>query len=613
MCAALAALAHRGPDGEGVAQLAEGRVWLGHRRLALVDLAGGVQPIANEDESIWAVVNGEIYDDLELRRELEARGHRFRTKSDSELLVHLYEEHGDACIAQVRGELAFVLFDARESKILAGRDRFGIKPLVYATHHGRLCIASEAKALFSLGVTAEWDLTSVSHAVGHQYLPPGRTLFKGVKALPPGCTLHARLDGQVTIRRYYELVPSAETSQPSTSAEDARVQLRALLTNAVKLRLRGDVPVGAYLSGGLDSTVVLALAAAEQPGMRAFGVTFEHAPYDEGALAARTAKALGVAFEPVLVRQRDLVDGLADAVRAAEGLAINGQLVAKYRLAASARAAGIRAVLTGEGADEAFLGYPHLRVDHFGISAERASDAMTRGVMIPRGIAPAECHRAFAAVQSSLGFVPSFMKAKLAFGAELGRLLDPAFAFAMEVPVAAMLASLGPTPNSAPPVARSAWLWTQLALQAYIVRTLGDGTEMAHSIEGRPPFLDHKLFEYAWSLPVSLRLDAAGREKAVLRDAVADFIPQEVATRPKQPFLAPPVLAHGCVFDDAHALAVEALPYAPFFDPKRARVWLDGLHRATADERAAAEPVWTMLTTAGLLGKTLGLGCAGGS
>lgn len=612
MRAALTALAHRGPDGQGLAELAQGRVWMGHRRLALVDLAGGAQPIANEDESIVAIVNGEIYDDLLLRSELTARGHRFRSQSDSELLVHLYEEHGEACVEKICGELAFVLFDQVAGKIFAGRDRFGIKPLVYAVHGGRLCIASEAKALFALGVPAAWDLVSVRHALAHQYLPPGRTLFEGVSALAPGCTLVAKLGGDVAVRRYWTLLPEAEGPGPAPSAADARDQVSVLLTRAVRRRLRSDVAVGAYLSGGLDSTAVLALAAQQDSRIRAFGVAFEHAPYDEAGIAARSAEALGVQFEPVIVRQRDLVDGLADAVRAADGLAINGQLVAKYRLAAAARAAGMGAVLTGEGADEAFLGYPHLRVDHLGASVLRPTDAIASGIMVPSRPAPFASRRALAMVERALGFVPAFLQAKLAFGADLMDLIDPGFAWPMEQSVAALLASLGPLPLSAPPVARSAWLWTQLALHGYIVRTLGDGTEMAHSIEGRPPFLDHELFQYAWSLPVALRLDSTGREKAVLRDALAERIPCEIAVRPKQPFLAPPVLAFGASLDDAHALAVAALPYAPFFDPARTRAWLDHLRHASAKERADAEPVWTTLTTAGLLGKELGLSCSGG-
>jgi len=601
MRAALAALAHRGPDGEGLIELAGGRVWLGHRRLALVDIAGGRQPIANEDATVWAVVNGEIYDDDRLRHGLEARGHVFRCRSDSELLVHLYEEYAEACVERLRGELAFVLFDVRRGRLLAGRDRFGVKPLLYAWQLGRLLIASEAKALFALGVPARWDDRGVAHAMAHQYLPPARTLFAGVNALPPGCLLEARPGAAPVVRPYYVLAPPAPIKLPLASTAAA---VRERLREAVRLRLRADVPVGIYLSGGLDSAAALALAVRERSGLRAFGVVFEHAPYDEGALAAETAAALGVPFEPVPVRQRDLIDGLEAAVQVAEGLAINGQLVAKHRLAAAARAAGIGAVLTGEGADEAFLGYPHLRLDHFGSAAERPCDAMTRGVMIPRG----DPTLALDLLERRLGFVPTFIRAKAALGARLLTLLTPARRAAFQDPFPALLDALdAPRRPGLAPVETSAWLWTRLALAGYILRTLGDGTEMAHSIEGRPPFLDHVLFEYAWSLPVGLRLDSAGREKAVLREALRGLLPAAVLARPKQPFLAPPVLAFGEGFDAARGLLLSVVTYAPFFDPTAVTRWIDALADAGTEARVAAEPVWTLLTTAGLLGRTLGL------
>jgi asparagine synthase (glutamine-hydrolysing) len=608
MEAALATIAHRGPDGEGLARRLGGRVWLGHRRLALVDVDGGAQPIANEDESVVAVVNGEIYDDARLRRELRARGHVLRTRSDSELLVHLYEEHGDACVEHVRGELAFVLFDRRRERVLAGRDRFGIKPLYWATIDGRLCLGSELKALIALGLAPRWDRTSLSHAVAHQYLPPSRTLVHGAHALPPGHVLVARLGEAPTVRRYHALRGEGGTSDahqaPDADPSRAAEETRALLEEAVRLRLRSDVPVGAYLSGGLDSTAVVALAARERPGLHAFGVSFERAPWDEGDLAEESARTLGVDFERVRVTQRVLVDGLADAVRFAEGIAINGQLVAKHRLAKAARAAGVVAVLTGEGADEAYLGYPHLRLDHYGAASERLGDAITRGVMIPRSDRSAALP--LDAVKRALGFVPSFVRAKAAFGAMLAGLVS-ADARATEPsagPFEALFSELGPSSGS--PVERSAWLWTRLALAGYIVRTLGDGTEMAASIEGRPPFLDHVLFEHAWSLPVSLRLDARGREKAVLRDALVGVVPEAVRTRDKQPFLAPPVLV-GATFDDARALLLAAIAHVPFFDARAVRSWIDELARADDDERASADPVWTTLTSAGLLGRSLGL------
>ncbi|MCB9614322.1 MAG: asparagine synthase (glutamine-hydrolyzing) [Sandaracinus sp.] len=593
---AMDAMAHRGPDGEGLVSSSERRVWLGHRRLALVDVEGGAQPLQNEAGDVVAVVNGEIYDDARLRRELEARGHVFATRSDSELLVHLYEEHGDACVEHVRGELAFVLYDARRDRLLAGRDRFGVKPLWWARHEGRVVIASTLAALRALGVPMAWDRSALFHVVAHQYLPPSRSLVHGVHSVPPGHVLLVEA-GRVATRAYHVLRPRVVPAEP----EEARAEVRRHLEEAVRLRLRSDVPVGTYLSGGLDSTAVVALAARERPRLPTFGVSFARAPWDEGSLAAESAEALGVPFEPVPVSQRDLVDGLADAVRFAEGLAINGQLVAKHRLALAARAAGVRAVLTGEGADEAFLGYPHLRLDHYGEDALRTSDAITRGVMVPR--VGDRISLPLDAVTHAMGFAPAFVRAKAAFGARLLELLRPELREGFGDPFEALFDELVVPEGSE--VERSAWLWTKLALGGYIVRTLGDGTEMAASIEGRPPFLDHVLFEHAWSLPVALRLDADGREKAVLRDAMRDVVPETIRTRHKQPFLAPPVLVD--VYDDARALLEEVADHVPFVERAALTRFLDAMASADDDTRAAADPVWTTLASAGCLGRALGM------
>lgn len=592
---ALAAMAHRGPDGEGLARLDEGRVWLGHRRLALVDIEGGAQPLFSEDGQIAAVVNGEIYEDARLRRELRAKGHRFSTRSDSELLVHLYEEHGEACVEQLRGELAFVLYDARRRRLVAGRDRFGIKPLWWSCHQGRVYIASTLAALRALGLPMAWDRQALEHVVAHQYLPPTRSLVHGVQALPPGQLLRIERRKPPCTRPYHRLRP-----KPGPAVwEDSVPELRRGLQRVVELRLRGDAPVGAYLSGGLDSTAVAALAARLQPGLPTFGVAFERAPYDEGDRAAAAAAALGLPFERVPVRQRDLVRDLPEAVRRAEGLAINGQLVGKLRLARAAAAAGVRVVLTGEGADEAFLGYPHLRMDHLGEGALRDSDAITRGVMLPGG----EATLPLATWEARLGYVPASVRAKAAFGARLLSLFDPALQRGFGDPVARLFEEL--EPPAASKVERSAWLWTRLALASYILRTLGDGTEMAASIEGRPPFLDHLLFEQAWSLPVWQRLGEDGVEKAVLREAMRGVVPEDVRLRPKQPFLAPPVLVD--CFDEARALLEAVVDSAPFIDAAAVGRWLDRLARADAATRAAADPVWTSLTSAGCLGAVLGL------
>jgi asparagine synthase (glutamine-hydrolysing) len=493
---ALRALAHRGPDGSGTWR-APG-IALGHTRLAVVDPAHGAQPIVSADGSIICVVNGEIYDTFDIP---------LRTRCDSELVIHLYERYGDAFVEKIRGELAFVLWDAKRRRLVAGRDRFGIKPLVWARHAGGIALASEAKALFALGVPARWDAESWFHAAHTQYTWPDRTLFEGVHQLEPGCVLV--YDGEVSIRRYYD--------RPEVAGD-----LRGALEEAVRLRLRADANVCVQLSGGLDSTTIAAIARVP-----AFTVAFTGGgDYDERAIAERTARELELPLTIVEVDAQAIATQWPDAVAHGEGLAINGHLVGKYLLSRAMRDAGFKVALTGEGADELFAGYPHLRQDA-GIVPE--GHAASRGVMLPAGDALST-----EGVRARLGFVPTWIAAKASLGARVRPLLAPDLVHAHADPYGTLIDRLGPLP--AAHVSAASWMKTALA--GYILRTLGDGMEMRHGIEGRVPFLDHHVAECAFAIEnhVDPHID-----KPVLRAAVAGLVPAHVRMRPKHPFLAPPL------------------------------------------------------------------------
>jgi asparagine synthase (glutamine-hydrolysing) len=609
---AIDAMRHRGPDGRGVFVSDDGGVGLGHARLSLVDLEGGAQPIANEDETVWAVVNGEIYDDEAWRRELEARGHRFGTRSDSEILVHLYEERGPGCVEALRGELAFVLYDARDRLLLAGRDRFGIKPLVYAEHRGRLLIASEAKALFAMGAPRAWDEASFFEAASLQYVAPSRTLFSGIRQLPPGHVLIAR-DGAVTTRRYWDLDLPREGDARASGADAAR-EIRDLLEDAVRVRLRGDVPVVCQLSGGLDSSAVAGLAARHRP-IECFTVAFEAAApgetsYDERAIALETAQHLGVPLHVVEVPRRAMAEHLSEAVFFSEGLAINGHLPAKHLLARAIRDAGFKAVLTGEGSDEVFLGYPHLRaelVDDASRLAAIASDnPASLGLMLPEGDAlPTD------AIEAALGFVPVFLRAKATLGRRVRSLLRPELVLrhAARDPFRVALAE---TDVSGQLSGRhradvSRYLWTKRALAQYILRTLGDGTEMSSSVEGRVPFLDHRLFEHARTVAVE-RMAGGPLDKALLREAVGDVLTPRVRARPKHPFLAPPTLDCEAFRELAQdILRSQSFREGPLFSPEAVTSLLDRRPSMSARERAAWDPAWMTMLTSQLLDERLGL------
>ena len=523
LAAAIRALAHRGPDGSG--HWLGDNVALGHTRLAVVDPSpAGAQPIASEDGSIVAVVNGEIYDADDHARSLVARGHQLRSRCDAELLVHLYEEHGADVVTHVRGELAFVLWDARRRRLLAGRDRFGIKPLVWAAHGGGIALASEAKALFALGVGAALDEDVVARAACTQYPPPDRTLFANVHALPPASRLTWTAMQGVRVERYWDpLVPrTSEIARPA--------DVRDALAEAVRVRLRADAPICVQLSGGLDSTAVAALAGAGVEA--AFTVAFAGGgDYDERAIAARTAAELALPLHVVEVDAAAIARHWCEAVAHGEGLAINGHVVGKFLLSRAMREAGFKVALTGEGADELFAGYPHLRHD---AGASVHGHAASRGVMLPTGEGDE-----LASVRARLGFVPTWMRAKAELGARARQLLARA---PTVDPYAALVDSMGGAARfrGVEPLRTAAVTWTETALAGYILRTLGDGMEMRHGIEGRVPFLDHRLAELVLALPADV-LVGGDLDKPVLRRALGDIVPAHVRTRAKHPFLAPPL------------------------------------------------------------------------
>src|SRR5499427_4014931 len=330
-------LYHRGPDGQRQWISPDGLVGLGHARLSIIDLTTGDQPIASEDGRKHIIVNGEFYDFENTQRKLELAGHHLRTRSDSEIALHLYEDLGTQCLHQLRGEFAFVLWDETNGTIFAARDRFGIKPLFYAVHKETLYLASEAKALFAAGVPANWDAESIYHCIeygGH----PTRTLFDGVFQIPPGHYLIAT-DKHIELHPYWDFnYPAMDRAAVPRPDVEYASEFRGALEEAVRIRLRADVAVGCYLSGGLDSCAVLGLAARHHPEpIRAFTLTFDDAGYDEEKEAREMAAKAGAEFFPIPIRQDDLADHFSDAILQSETLCVNAHGVAKYVLSRAVR------------------------------------------------------------------------------------------------------------------------------------------------------------------------------------------------------------------------------------------------------------------------------------
>jgi asparagine synthase (glutamine-hydrolysing) len=520
-------------------------VSLGHTRLSIIDLATGDQPLSNEDGSIHLVVNGEFYDFEEIRAHLESRGHRFRTKSDSEILLHLYEEYGVECVHRLRGEYAFVLWDERKKLLFAGRDRFGIKPLFYTERNGRLMLASEVKALHAAGAPAAWDEQGLL-AILSMGTTNG-TLFQGIFALPPAHYMVANAGG-TTMQQYWDFDFPREADLPAgRSDQEYAEEFRAVLTDAVRTRLRADVPVGCYLSGGLDSCSVLALMAKLAPGrVRAFSLSFDHEIYDEGPIAREMAERAGAEFTMIPIRQADIARDLSDAVWHGETMFINGGSAAKFALSRAVRDAGYKVVLTGEGSDEVLAGYAFFRMDLVrhtggaeGAAAEeriRATNVASRGLMFATAAV-----RAPTAVVQKLGYFPAFMEANMSRLDKMRAALPEGFS--PEPSYAGLLDGIDITGQltGRHVVNQSLYIGNKTVLPNYILTVLGDRMEMAHSVEGRLPFLDHHVVEYSRRLPVSQKIHGTV-EKYVLREALKPDLTPTVYARQKHPFVSPPAL-----------------------------------------------------------------------
>lgn len=621
LCRALATLRHRGPDGEQTWIDRHRRVGLGHARLSIIDLTTGDQPIASEDESIHAVVNGELYDFERIRAELEAAGHRFGTRSDSEILVHLYEEYGTSCVHHLRGEFAFVLWDAKNDLLFAARDRFGVKPLYYHRSGRDLLLASEVKALFAAGVPARWDfeaayqaLTSIAYG--------DRSFFDGVLQVPPGHMIVAS-DRHVQVARYWDFdYPREDAAAPAGDEREQLAAFREVLHEAVRVRLRADVPVGCYLSGGLDSCAVLGIAQKHAPRpIRAFTISFNDKAFDEEPIAREMAAHAGAEFHSIGVTDDAVADHFADAVWHAETVFHNAHGIAKYLLSRFVNQSGYKVVLTGEGSDEILAGYPHFRRDLWLAEAKHDPEALARRLceldatnQISRGLLlPAEDARPIPSVVRRLGFVPTWIQAAAEIGERVLALLAPALVerFGGRDSVALFLDRLDVRGQltGRHPVNQSLYLWSKAILPNYILSVLGDRMEMANAVEGRVPFLDHHVVEAAVRLPIGLKIKGT-IEKHALREATRDVLTDTVYRRQKHPFLAPPTSTTRSprlqtLIEDT--LRSDAMRAQPFFDPAQAIALLDRMRAADDATRAPLDPALLWMVSASLLGQRFGV------
>jgi len=545
----LATLRHRGPDGEGTHR-GDG-FGFAHTRLSIIDLAAGAQPMANDDETVWITFNGEVFNYVELRDELIQRGVRFRTHSDTEVIIRLYEAMGPDCVTRLNGDFAFAIHDARRKLTMLARDRMGVRPLFYTTAGGATYFASEAKALFAVpGIEADLDPVALDQIFTFWFPLAPRTIFKGVFELPPAHILIAE-GGDVSVRPYWRLeFPDARDAEDGRDEGTIVEEVRALLFDATRIRLRSDVPVGAYLSGGLDSSVVAAMAARlVGERLRTFSVRFDDPEFDETAFQLEMAEALGTDHSAVLCRPSDIGAIFPDVIRHAERPILRTAPAPLQLLSGLVRDEGFKVVLTGEGADEVFGGYDIFKEAKLRRFCARQPNSLRRPLLfkklypyLPKLQAQSAAYlKAFFATDLDavgdplFSHLPRFRStagAKLFFSGDLKRALAGYDA------LDDLRASLPQEFHRWHPLSQAQYLETAYLLPGYILSSQGDRVAMANAVEGRFPFLDHRVVEMAAKIPPRLKLKGL-TEKHVLRQAAHGLVPPTMAKRTKQPYRAP--------------------------------------------------------------------------
>jgi asparagine synthase (glutamine-hydrolysing) len=537
-------LVHRGPDSDGAYISSASAVGLGFRRLRIIDLtANASQPMTNEEGSIQVVFNGEIYNFRDLRSGLVAGGHRFKSRSDTETIVHLYEDEGPDCIARLDGMFAIAIWDQRLRRLLLARDRAGKKPLFYYRTDRLIAFASEMKSFFGHpDLPMEVDPEAVPYYFIHGYVPGPATFYKGVRQLEPGAILTVDEQGRTDVRRYWHISFPRESDVAQVSADDAAAGVRERMTRAVERRLISDVPLGAFLSGGIDSTIVVGLMSRvmSEP-VKTFSIGFEgDATYDETAFARLAASRFKT--DHTEFRVAPDATGLVDAlIWHHDGPFGDSSAVPTYIVSKLARA-HVTVVLTGDGGDEVFAGYRRFRAT---LQAERFPRVAARAGKALVSLLPSARHERdrLADVQRFFGAASASLEERMTqwnalFFADLAELLRPDFTSALR-PIDRLHYLAGERPRMAHRSPLSQLLhvnFTSYLADDLLVKV--DRCTMANSLEARSPFLDRELIEYVARLPDRFKLDGA-RYKAILRDAFADLLPPEIDRRPKMGFGVP--------------------------------------------------------------------------
>ena len=539
---------YRGPDSLGV--YVDGRAGLGSARLSILDIAGGDQPIHNEDENLWIVYNGEIFNYPELRKEVEDKGHRFYTHTDTEVLVHLFEESGPDMVNRLNGQFAFALWDRNRGSLFMARDRLGVRPLYYSIQGSRLIFGSEIKTIFAdESIGRSIDLTALSD-IFTCWTPVGTsTPFTGISQLLPGSYAFFTPSG-FSSARYWQL--SYDRNGSGLSSADELNRLEELLVDACRIRLRADVPVGAYLSGGLDSTLISSIIKKNfNNELRTFSVSFTDKKFDEAPYQNRAVRSIGTDHSMIRCTESDIAEVFPEVVWHAETPLLRTAPAPLFLLSKLVRESDFKVVLTGEGSDELFAGYDIFKEDRIRRFWARVPASKTRPGLFAR-LYPDIFSRSDR--RSKLFLEGFFKKGLLRIDSPVYSHLirwentsairsffsrDVKDAIERDIPFSdRFIASLPGGFMKWDPLSRAQYIEINTLLSNYLLSSQGDRVAMAHSVEGRFPFLDYRVVAFACSLPPSQRLRGL-KDKYLVRKVAQSFIPPELAFRPKQPYRAP--------------------------------------------------------------------------
>ena len=603
----LGMIRHRGPDQFGI--YLDGSVGLGNARLSIIDLSSGQQPISNEDGTLWIVFNGEIFNHPELREELERLGHRYATNCDRETVLHAYEEWGPDSLSHFNGQFAIAIWDTRNRALFLARDRLGVRPIFYTVHDGILVFGSEIKAILAApGVTAAVDPVALDQIFTFWSPLSPRSFFRGIQEVPAGHWMRVQ-DGQIRVQPYWELTFPEAGEAPVRSKESYKEEFRELLIDATRIRLRADVPVGAYLSGGLDSSTITAIIRnfTSNP-LETFSISFTDPVFDESSYQSRMAAALGTDHHVVYATHADIGRAFPDVVWHTETPIMRTSPAPMFLLSGLVREKNFKVVLTGEGADEFLAGY-----DIFKEAKIRRFWAARPDSQFRPGL--------FNRIYPWLAGLSRGNYAQAFFGMGLTETQDPDYShqirwrttarakrfFSADLQQSIRAGQQELTPfhpkgfETWDPLHQAQYLEISVFLSQYLLSSQSDRVAMGHSVEGRFPFLDHRMVAFCDRLPPTLKLRGL-TEKYLLKEVSREWLPADITDRPKQPFRAP---IHRAFFNDTppdyleELLSPSTLKASGYFNPQAVDHLVvklkQGLALSETDDMALAGIISTQL------------------